>query len=933
MIGERIGHYQILEKLGSGGMGEVWLAEDTRLERRVALKFLPHFAAQDETEKARFIQEAKAAARLSHAHIAQIHEIDEEDGRLYIVMEYVAGGSLRDRLDDAGGRPLTLEKVMGWVEQTAEGLAEAHRHGIVHRDIKPDNLMLTDTGQVKITDFGLARLETATRLTASGTTLGTVNYMSPELVTGKDVDHRSDLFSLGATFYELLTGQQVFSGTDATAIFYAILNAEIDPLARYRKDIPDGLEGILDKLLERDPSLRYQSAAEVATDLRRLLGLTTTVSPLSVWRRSFSRALKRIPGFAWVAAVLLMGATALITRQLTESTAIDLSSYRYIPVAVESPAETMGIWLPDNRGIVYQKQLPDGYWTLVYKPEGQRAAVIDTIEWAWKATSLFYSDQQDRLYFTYLGWLCSVGLTGQYFTKYEDIMPILVGAVALSPDENTLACWGRDKETDEWGLHLSSLYPDRTRPPQLYQPFPENISRKVGYEPYYLDFSPDGEKLGFSYFRGADHYSWLQSTASDSRGESRPAERSRSFWVFPIPDGQEAEPYEPFDLSCLSRDDPPSFDWLDEWHVIFSHLSYRPDGGLWIGDIRTGDLQRITVSAIPEMYPSVSPDGTKILHARELLDYDIVEVPLDGSPPRPVLATGMREYSPSLSSNGMTYITDIDSLAEIRIRRTDEDDRVLVNQESFPSADRPVLILPPAVQSPDGNWLVFAGSPGGGYEDITTYFCRTSGGAADRLLEEEGAFARYVSTWSPDSQWLAGMMGRPGEQPTFSKVRIGYPETLTSLDPRELHYPVWSPDGEHIAALTAMGDHNGPLVILTPEGEVVREEWFLSLDEHMGLFWSADSRTLFIYCTDPDFRGLYAFEIDQLPTHPDSSRYDDIEWMIGRYKVADISAEHYLRVPFLAGSTTSARPGRRSFLTTFLKVTSDLWILEGFDRP
>jgi len=238
MEGSKVGHYTILEKLGSGGMGEVWLAEDTRLERKVALKFLPHFAAQDETEKARFIQEAKAAAKLSHANIAQVYEIGEENGRLYIVMEYVPGGSLRDVLDEAKGKSLPLEKVLTWVQQTAEGLAEAHSHGIIHRDIKPDNLMLTEKGQVKITDFGLARLETATRLTASGTTLGTVNYMSPEVVTGKEVDHRSDLFSLGATFFELLTGQQVFRGEDANSTYFAILNQSVDPLTRYRKDLP-----------------------------------------------------------------------------------------------------------------------------------------------------------------------------------------------------------------------------------------------------------------------------------------------------------------------------------------------------------------------------------------------------------------------------------------------------------------------------------------------------------------------------------------------------------------------------------------------------------------------------------------------------------------------------------------------------------------------
>ncbi|MFC1529642.1 serine/threonine-protein kinase [Gemmatimonadota bacterium] len=268
-----VNHYNLLEKIGSGGMGEVWLAEDTRLDRKVALKFLPYHAAQDEVEKARFFQEAKAAARLNHANIAQVYEIGEDKGRLYIVMEYVGGGSLRDHLDDARGRALPLESVLEWIQQAAEGLVAAHKQGVIHRDIKPDNLMITDSGELKITDFGLARLETTTRLTAEGATLGTVNYMSPEQVVGKELDSRSDLFSLGATLYEMLSGQKPFDGPDAAAIYYSLLHDDPDPVVRYRKDVEPAFENIVTKLLEKDPRLRYQSAEEVVTDLQRA-GLT-----------------------------------------------------------------------------------------------------------------------------------------------------------------------------------------------------------------------------------------------------------------------------------------------------------------------------------------------------------------------------------------------------------------------------------------------------------------------------------------------------------------------------------------------------------------------------------------------------------------------------------------------------------------------------------
>jgi serine/threonine protein kinase len=311
MIGKTVGHYSVLEELGRGGMGEVYLAEDTRLERKVALKFLPYFASQDETEKARFIQEAKAAARLSHANIAQVHEIGEEEGRLYIVMEYVSGGSLRDVLDEAKGRPLPLEKVLAWAQQTAEGLAEAHNHRIVHRDIKPDNLMLNQKGQIKITDFGLARLETTTRLTVSGAQLGTVNYMSPEQVLGKAVDHRADLFSLGTTLYELLTGHRAFEGSDANSTYYAILNETVDPLDRYCRDLPAGIESLVVKLLEKDPTLRIQSADDVASEVRRIQRPKEVPHTPAYRKLSIRERIRRIPKHAWTVLSLLLIALSL----------------------------------------------------------------------------------------------------------------------------------------------------------------------------------------------------------------------------------------------------------------------------------------------------------------------------------------------------------------------------------------------------------------------------------------------------------------------------------------------------------------------------------------------------------------------------------------------------------------------------------------------
>ncbi len=309
MEGQTLGHYTIREKLGGGGMGEVWLAEDINLDRPAALKLLPYHATQNEADKARFIQEAKAAARLIHPNIAQVYEIGEDAGRLYIAMEFIDGGSLRDRLDDVQGRCLPLEDILGWINQAADGLAEAHRNGVIHRDIKPDNLMITRSGHLKITDFGLAHLESETRLTASGATLGTVNYMSPEQITGREIDRRSDLFSLGATFYELLTGHQPFQGPDAGAIYFSILNDEPDPVYRYRRDISPALDQIISKLMAKDPSLRCQHADEIAADIGRLkMDSVTPGSRGSTSRRASLAPRERKPaGRNWRGG--LIGAT------------------------------------------------------------------------------------------------------------------------------------------------------------------------------------------------------------------------------------------------------------------------------------------------------------------------------------------------------------------------------------------------------------------------------------------------------------------------------------------------------------------------------------------------------------------------------------------------------------------------------------------------
>jgi Tol biopolymer transport system component/predicted Ser/Thr protein kinase len=264
VIGQTIAHYTIIEHLGAGGMGDVYLAVDSKLDRKVALKFLPAQMTAQPDARARFLQEARAASALNHPNICTIHDIQEHDGQLFIVMEHVDGQTLRDKR-----ATLSPKQVLEIGAQIADGLAAAHEHGIVHRDIKPENIMIRKDGIVQIMDFGLAKLHGATRLTKEGSTIGTAGYMSPEQVQGLDTDHRSDIFSLGVVLYELLTDQMPFRGMHDTAIMYEIVNIDAAPPSAIRPEIEPELDRILLECLDKDRDERYQSAKELAKDLRR----------------------------------------------------------------------------------------------------------------------------------------------------------------------------------------------------------------------------------------------------------------------------------------------------------------------------------------------------------------------------------------------------------------------------------------------------------------------------------------------------------------------------------------------------------------------------------------------------------------------------------------------------------------------------------------
>lgn len=881
MIGRTISHYQVLDKLGEGGMGEVWKARDTLLGRFVAIKVLPADFCRDASRVLRFEREARAAAALNHSGIAAVYDTGEHDGMRYIVSEFVDGRTLRALL---GEGLLPHRRAVEIATQVAEALSVAHAAGIAHRDLKPENVMITREGRAKILDFGLARQilrrggtdQTATlTLTLEGTVVGTPGYMSPEQVRGEGADHRTDIFSLGLVLHEMLSGRRTFDRPTAAETMAAIVKDDPQPLPA---SVGSGLAAIVAHCLEKEPGNRFQSASDLAFALRSASGSSLAIVP----PKPLLRPRRRIILFAvGVLAAALAG--VLAGAWLFAGPAIDITKHRYSPVATAAYARPIAegggtgaqlpVWSPDAKSIVYSA----GGLRL------QRLDAFESVRLTTEGLNPFFSADGSRIYYLISAQtsceLWSVSVAGGAPERVLSDLggQPLMGGAAASRDGSALVVVRPPKTgDDEMSVWVSS---PPGAPPRPYPGSPSG--RNLNRAP--LRFSPDQSKLLLTLAPYGQPVEW---------------------WLLKWPPPTAAQPNT---VRRLFENGPrgsfgTAADWLsDNRHLIVSvHEEGDLGGPFWIADTVTGTWRRITPGPFACTSPRVSHDGRVLFHMVKE-EEQAIEIPLDGSPIRPLLAGLRREQYPSWSpvAEQVLFVTNQRGEPEIWLTSRKEGwQRPVVTQRDFPPDPGRRQFLSP-VFSPEGTRIAYT-SRG------AIWVSPVAGGPPVRICDG------YCATWSPDGAWLAFVNNPRANTPALMKVPVGRPQDAVAIRSAAGRWlPRWSPDGKWITIQLPEG-----FGVISPDGARSKVLYKGALDWGSACGWSRDGSTLFLAYLTPQGRVLSAFDVATGAER----------------RVRDLGPLHFSYFA-VHSAGLSPSPDGKSLAASTLSLRFEPWLLDGLEPP